>query len=292
MIDQYKSYLLYERNFSAKTAQSYCEDVLLFERYFSQLDCALTWQTITKDVVRDWIEHMMEEKNSATTVARRLSGLRNFYRFAVARNIVETDPTYRIRTPKKQKRLPTFVKEIEMNNLLDNIEWGKEYKDVRARTLILLFYSTGIRLSELIGLNDADVNFAKSEIKVLGKRRKERVVPFGEEVKTVLTDYISRRNEFVDKQSEALFLTQKGQRMTPQQVRNEVKKYLSLVSTQTKLTPHVLRHSFATAMLNNDADLKTVQTALGHKSVSTTQIYTHTTFEQLKRAYHKAHPRE
>ena len=277
MIERYKEYLQYERNFSEHTIKSYEEDLTSFEKHFKSNDENLTWEKITKNEVRDWIEYLMDSGRSATTVARRLSGLRNFYHFAVSRNLVESNPTYNLKAPKRQKRLPVFIKETEMDILLDKIEWKNDYDNACARTFILLFYSTGIRLSELVSLNDDDINFIKKEIKVMGKRRKA---------------YIQLRDESIPRLSDGFFLSKKGTRITPYKVRRDVIKHLAAVSKQKKKSPHVLRHSFATAMLNNQADLQAVQKTLGHESVQTTQIYTHTTFEQLKRAYNNAHPRE
>ena len=292
MIERYKEYLQYERNFSEHTIKSYEEDLTSFEKHFKSNDENLTWEKITKNEVRDWIEYLMDSGRSATTVARRLSGLRNFYHFAVSRNLVVSNPTYNLKAPKRQKRLPVFIKETEMDILLDKIEWKNDYDNACARTFILLFYSTGIRLSELVSLNDDDINFIKKEIKVMGKRRKERIIPFGTELENALKAYIQLRDETIPRLSDGFFLSKKGTRITPYKVRRDVIKHLAAVSKQKKKSPHVLRHSFATAMLNNQADLQAVQKTLGHESVQTTQIYTHTTFEQLKRAYNNAHPRE
>jgi integrase/recombinase XerC len=205
--------------------------------------------------------------------------------------MVERDPAHMIVGPKKSKPLPQFLREGEMDQLLDKVEWGDTYKDVRARTLLLLFYETGIRLSELIGLDDVDVDFAGRQLKVTGKRDKQRVIPFGEELAAELKRFMELRDEKVAKQSPAVFLTEKGERMSKSQVHYVVHKHLSRVTTLKKRSPHVLRHTFATAMLNHKAGLESVKKLLGHESLETTEIYTHTTFEQLKRVYKEAHPR-
>ena len=196
-----------------------------------------------------------------------------------------------IKGPKKAKPLPQFLKEEEMNRLLDVVEWGDDFESVRARTMLMTFYETGIRLSELTGLDDTAIDWANHAVKVLGKRNKQRIIPLGEELEHTLLIYIRVRDEQVKVGNGALFVTRKGERMSGDQVRNEVKRCLSLVSTLSKRSPHVLRHTFATAMLNHEAGLESVKKLLGHESLSTTEIYTHTTFEQLKRVYQEAHPR-
>ena len=178
-----------------------------------------------------------------------------------------------------------------MDTLFDEKLAGEDYNNVRARTILLLFYETGIRLAELIGLNDEDIDFVSMQLKVTGKRDKQRIIPFGDEMAQMLNEYMTRRDGEVVSQSPALFQTGKGERMSRGQVQYLVKKHLSEVTTLKKRSPHVLRHSFATAMLNNGAGLESVKKLLGHESLNTTEIYTHTTFEQLKRVYSEAHPR-
>jgi integrase/recombinase XerC len=218
--------------------------------------------------------------------------VRSFFRFALSRNLVVRDPSYAVRGPKKQKPLPQFVREEEMNRLLDTPQmWEDGFPGLRTRTIIILFYETGIRLAELIGLDVSDVDFAAHQIKVTGKRNKQRIVPFCTELENVLREYIAQRNAVFSVCDGALILSDRGARMRRDQVGTIVKQHLSLVTTLKKRSPHVLRHSFATAMLNNGAGLEDVRLLLGHESVATTQIYTHTTFEQLKRVYENAHPR-
>lgn len=291
MIEEFLNYLRYERNCSALTVQGYEGDLRDFEAFFGKLEAQLSWDTIDSDIIRDWMESMMNKGNTATSVNRRLSALRSFYRFALSHHKVTSDPVHGITGPKKIKLLPQFLKEKEMDQLLSDELWDDSYKDVRARTIILTFYSTGMRLSELVGLNDGAVDFLTGEIKVTGKRNKQRIIPFGKELAGALRAYMEKRDKEVARQSEATFLTEKGERMTQQQVRDEVKKNISKVSALKKRTPHVLRHTFATAMLNHEAGLESVKKLLGHESLMTTEIYTHTTFEQLKRVYRKAHPR-
>ncbi|WP_311442590.1 tyrosine recombinase XerC [Hoylesella enoeca] len=292
MTEEFLNYLRYELNRSELTVKSYGDDLHGFESYFKSLEDHLSWESIDADVIRDWMESMMDKGNTATSINRRLSAVRSFYRFALSHRLVEKDPSRCVIGPKKNKPLPQFVREEEMNRLLDVLPWNvNDYQEMRARTIIISFYETGMRLAELIGLGDSDVDFVNQQLKVTGKRNKQRIIPFGEELQQTLINYMKLRDSEVEKHSDALFLTANGDRMTHRQVRNEVKKHLSKVCTLKKRTPHVLRHSFATAMLNNEAGLESVQKLLGHESLSTTEIYTHTTFEQLKRVYTNAHPR-
>ena len=291
MVDLFLDYLKLERNYSPATVKHYRDDLKEFERFFQELDSQLSWETVDSDIVRRWMEAMMDRGNVASSVNRRLSALRSFYRYALRRNLIERDPVHGIQGPKKKRPLPQFLKESEMDRLLDENMWTDCYKDVLARTIIVTFYETGIRISELIGLNDKDVDYINCEIKVTGKRDKQRIIPFGDELSETLISYQHRRNAEMKCESEAFFRTEKGERVTDAQVRQIVKTNLSKVSTLKKRSPHVLRHTFATAMLNHEAGLESVKKLLGHESLSTTEIYTHTTFEQLKKVYKNAHPR-
>lgn len=291
LIDEFLDYLKYERYRSDCTVNGYGSDLMAFKDYVEALEAELSWENIDEDIIRGWMESMMDKGNSATSINRRLSSLRAFYRFALSRKKVTRDPAYQVKGPKKAKPLPQYLREEEMDRLLDADFWSDIYKDVRARTIILTFYSTGMRLSELVGLNDASFDTASNQFKVLGKRNKERIIPFGPELKEALEVYRKRRDEELGFKPEALFANDKGQRMTSDQVRAIVRENLAKVSTLKKKSPHVLRHTFATAMLNNDSGLESVQKLLGHESLATTEIYTHTTFEQLRKAYDKAHPR-
>lgn len=293
MIECFFDYLRYERNYSECTLSAYRDDLLAFEEYFKAQVPDMTWLTVRTDVVRDWMEEMMDRGNKASSVNRRLSALRSLYRFALSRKLVERDPVRIIERPKNSKRLPAFVKDSDMHELLDERMWNMEdFKDVTMRSILLVFYETGIRLAELTSLDDSMVDFVNKQIKVTGKRDKQRVIPFGEELEKALLYYIKVRNENVPQVSGAFFVSADGKRVTPQAVRYRVKKYLGKVTPQKKRSPHVLRHSFATTMLNHGAGLESVQKLLGHQSVATTEIYTHTTFEKLKEIYKSAHPRQ
>ena len=291
MIDQFLNYLRFERNASPQTVQTYEDSLREFESYLTFREDGLSFEAVDTDLISDWMESLMDRGNNASTINKKLSALRSFFRYALKRKLVEKDPAHAVVGLKKPKPLPQFVREGEMDRLLDNVEWGDDYKDVRARTLLLLLYETGLRRSELTGLDDGDIDFETSQLKVTGKRNKQRIVPFGPELAETLRKYVIVRDEQVKGDCDALFLSDKGHRMTGQQVYEIVHRYLTGATSLKKRSPHVLRHSFATAMLNNGAGLESIRNLLGHESVSTTEIYAHTTFEQLKRVYKEAHPR-
>ena len=291
MVNQFLAYLSYERNRSLATVSSYRKDLEAFQKFVQAQDSTLSWADVDADLVRDWMAEMMNEGQRATSINRRLSALRSFYRYALARNLVKSDPVQGVLGPKKDKALPQILKEKEMDELLQEGFWTDCYEDVRDRMIIMTFYETGIRLAELMNLCDGDVDFMSGQLKVTGKRNKQRLIPFGAELSQALQHYMGVRDAQVVRHSAALFLANDGQQMTADAIRYRVKKHLSLVSTLKKRTPHVLRHTFATAMLNHKAGIESVKKLLGHESLSTTEIYTHTTFEQLKREYLNAHPR-
>ena len=267
-----------------------------FKQFYEAVDSSLSWAEMPADIVRQWVVEMMDNGNAATSVRRRLSSLRSFYKFLLRRGLVTKDPVHNMPGPKVEKKLPAFVREKEMNRLIDGDFFSDDYQGSRDRMILLTFYSTGIRLSELIGLTEKDVDLDQMQLKVTGKRNKQRIIPYGDEFGDSLRQYLVERDAFAQQKASAndksLFLDERsGQRMAPAKVRSIVKKYLSLVTTQQRNSPHVLRHTFATAMLNHQADLQSVKELLGHESLSTTEIYTHTTFEQMKEMYNQAHPR-
>jgi integrase/recombinase XerC len=266
-----------------------------FKRFYEATDSSLSWAEMPADIIRQWIVEMMDKGNTATSACRRLSSVRSFYKFLLRRGLIDKDPVHNMPSPKVEKKLPTYVREAEMDRLFDGDYFCEDYKGCRDRMILLTFYSTGIRLSELVGLNDKDVDLDQMQLKVTGKRNKQRIIPYGDEFGDSLRNYLAERDAFVQQKasgSTSLFLDERnGQQMSPVKVRNIVKKYLSMVTTQQRNSPHVLRHTFATAMLNHKADLQSVKELLGHESLSTTEIYTHTTFEQLKEMYNQAHPR-
>jgi len=290
-------YLRFERNLSEKTIEAYQADLEAFKQFYKNLNSELSWKTIDSDIVRDWEVSMMDNGNTASRVKRRLSALRSFYRFLLRRKMVTVDPVHNLQGPRKEKSLPYYIRESEMNRLLDGEGYfTDDFEGQRDRMIMLMFYSTGIRLSELTGLNLADVDLDQMQVKVTGKRNKQRIIPYGDEMGDAIRGYLGMRALFlVDKgrgEEQAFFVdTKNGNRILPAKVQTLVKRYLSLVTTQRKRSPHVLRHSFATSMLNHHADLQSVKELLGHESLSTTEIYTHTSFEELKEMYKQAHPR-
>ena len=293
-IEDFIDYLRFERNYSSKTTESYQADLEAFKRFYEATDSSLSWKEMPADIVRQWVVEMMDKGNTATSVRRRLSSLRSFYKFLLRRGLVDKDPVHNMPGPKVEKKLPAYVREKEMDRLFDSDFFSDDYQGFRDRMILLTFYSTGIRLSELVGLDDRDVDLDQMQLKVTGKRNKQRIIPYGDEFGDSLRQYLAERDAFAKQfeGSTSLFLNERnGQRMTPAKVRNLVKRYLSMVTTQQRNSPHVLRHTFATAMLNHQADLQSVKELLGHESLSTTEIYTHTTFEQLKEMYNQAHPR-
>lgn len=293
-IEEFLDYLRLERNYSLKTVQSYGDDLVKFESFFKNFDDSLSWETIDADIIRDWMESMMDEGANASSVCRRLSALRSFFRYALAQGIILHDPAHTVTGPKRAKPLPKFVREADMEALLDASMWEDNIKDVRARTIILVFYETGLRVSELAGLDDNMIDLQTEQLRVTGKRNKQRIVPFGDELKSEIERYMSLRDRCIERLPEAggaFLVNDKGKRMSVSQIQYLVGKQLSRVTTQKKRSPHVLRHTFATAMLNHEAGIESVKKLLGHEKLSTTEIYTHTTFEQLKKVYKKAHPR-
>lgn len=291
-VKKFLNYLLSDRGYSEKTVLTYKITLSSFEEFFLHLDETLTWQTIDADVVRQWMTNEAKDGEKARTIGKELSALRSFYKYLQRIGVIENSPLARIHNPKTSASLPTFLRKTEIDSLFDKVVYPDGFKGMLDYTILQTFYHTGIRLSELIGLNIADVNMERCELKVTGKRNKQRVVPFGLELKDTLVTYLSLRQTLTDvADSKAMFLGRKLKRITISQIRTIVNHYLSLVTVQKKKSPHVLRHTFATAMLNNGADLEAIKELLGHESISTTEIYTHNTFADLKKEYKLAHPR-
>ena len=291
LIDSFLEYLRLERNYSERTIVSYETDLREFGEYFQEVDAGLDFKKIDADIGRRRLVRLMDEGRADTSVNRKLSTLRSFYRFLLRRKEVVINPMLKVVGPKKKKPLPFFVREKDMDRLLDGSLFEEGFEGCRDRLILEMFYATGMRLSELIGLNDADVDLSARLIKVTGKRNKQRLIPFGNELEEDLLIYIKVRNEALPEGTKAFFVRKNGMRMYPLQVYRLVRKSLSKVVTLKKRSPHVLRHTFATAMLNGKAEMRAVKELLGHESLVTTEVYTHTTFEELKKVYELAHPR-
>lgn len=291
LTNSFLDYLRYERNYSEKTVSAYAEDILQLEEFAKEEVGEFNPAEVKSDLVREWIVSLMDKGYTSTSVNRKLSSLRSFYKYLLKQGVVEVDPLRKISGPKNKKPLPSFLKEGEMNRLLDETDFGEGFKGCRDHLIIGMFYATGMRLSELIDLDDKDVDFSASLLKVTGKRNKQRLIPFGDELRDAMLAYVDVRNEAVSERSEAFFVRENGERLYKSLVYNLVKRNLSKVVTLKKRSPHVLRHTFATTMLNNEAELGAVKELLGHSSLATTEIYTHTTFEELKKVYKQAHPR-
>ncbi len=291
--DSFLDYLAYERNYSLRTLRSYRDDLNSFEDFCRNLDDSLTWELVDSDIIRQWMVAMMEQGHKEASVNRRLSALRSFYKFALKRHLLEKDPTHLLSGPKKKKPLPYFVREAEMERLLEEENFTQDFDGVRDRLILSMFYQTGVRLSELTGLDLKDVDLTQMQIRVLGKRNKVRLIPFGNDLHQLIRQYLDLRSQIVkeDDVVSAFLVTGRGVRVSNNWVAEKVRYYLAQVTTLKKRSPHVLRHTFATVMLNHGADLESVKELLGHESLSTTEVYTHTTFEELKKVYKQAHPR-
>ena len=291
LIKSFLDYLRYERNYSEKTVLAYSEDIKQLQEFAQEEYGRFNPLEVEAELIREWIVSLMDRGYTSTSVNRKLSSLRSFYKYLLRQGEVTVDPLRKITGPKNKKPLPSFLKENEMNRLLDDTDFGEGFEGCRDHLIIEMFYATGIRLSELIGLDDKDVDFSASLLKVTGKRNKQRLIPFGDELKEGMLEYVNVRNEQVLESGGAFFVRKNGERLYKNLVYNLVKRNLSKVVTLKKRSPHVLRHSFATSMLNNQAELGAVKELLGHESLTTTEIYTHTTFEELKKVYEQAHPR-
>ena len=289
--DSFLKYLQFEKNYSDKTIVSYGIDLTKFEEYFKTVDGSLDFTVVDADIIRGWVLSLADEGYTATSVNRKLSSLRSFYRYLLRQGVISVDPLQKVVAPKKKKPLPVFVKEADMFRLLDETDFGEGFEGIRDKVILEVFYETGIRLSELVGLMDADVDLTMKQLKVTGKRDKQRFIPFGDRLKDDLNAYLLARNDCFPDCRGAFFLRRNGKPMYPGLVYLLVKRNLSKVVSLKKKSPHVLRHSFATSMLNNHAELSAVKELLGHESLTTTEIYTHATFEELKKVYEQAHPR-
>lgn len=285
------NYLRDERNYSDRTIVNYGLDLSQFHEFAQGEVSSFDWLLVDSQIVRSWMVVLLDKGYTATSVNRKLSSLRSFYKYLLKKGILNVDPLRKVVAPKKKKTLPSFLVTGEMDKLLDEVDFGEGFKASRDHLIIEMFYMTGIRLSELIGLSDADVDLTHCVLKVTGKRNKQRLIPFGDELKKMISIYCGLRDQEVSEKATAFFVRPDGRPLYSSLVYNIVKRNLSKVATLKKKSPHVLRHTFATSMLNNEAELNAVKELLGHTTLSATEIYTHTTFEELKKVYKQAHPR-
>lgn len=289
--DSFLTYLTYERCYSVHTVISYRNDLNQFGDYVEKEFGVSDNKEFGYQMVRQWLIHLMDSGYTPASVNRKLSTLRSFFNYLIKEKIITVNPMSKIECVKAVKRLPSFVKEPEMDRLLDEISFSSDFKGIRDKLIISFFYETGVRCSELIGLRESDVDFDLMQIKVNGKRNKQRLIPFGHHLKESLLNYIEVKRISFPVESLFLFVTEKGEILYPMLVYKVVKNQLSLVTSLAKRSPHIIRHSFATALLNHGAGINSVKELLGHESLSTTQIYTHVSFEEMKKEYKQAHPR-
>ena len=283
-IEKFIRYLEIEKNYSKYTILNYRLDLEDFNKFLG--DSAL--EKIDYLVLRKYLAILKEKNLKNRTVGRRLSTLRSFFKFLIREGYLKNNPIASLSSPKQEKPLPLFLTEEEVTKLIEAVQ-PKDERGFRDRAVIETFYSTGIRVGELVGLNIEDIDFIGGVAKVMGKGKKERIVPIGEIALSAIRAYLESRKK--EQEVDALFLNKSGKRITDRGVRNIIDKYIRIASIKQGVSPHTLRHSFATHLLNRGADLRSVQELLGHVNLSTTQIYTHLTTEKLKKVYDKAHPR-
>lgn len=291
MMNEFLQYLQYEKNYSSHTVLSYHTDLLQFSTFLDIAPEKLDPVTVTSQQIQQWVLALMNEKLSARSLSRKISTLKSFWHFLLVRGYVTGNPTLKILLPKTKKPLPAFFKEKEMINALDDSFLPDSFEPVRDQLILTVFYVTGIRLSELINIKDADVDMVSGSLKVTGKRNKQRVIPFDSLLSDDIGRYVSLRNKEVGNFEPYLFVRKTGAKMYPKMVYRLVHAAMSEVSSLHKRSPHVLRHTFATGMLNGGADINAVKDLLGHSSLAATQVYTHTSFEELYNIYKHAHPR-
>jgi integrase/recombinase XerC len=293
-IGAFLDYLKFEKRYSSHTIHAYQDDLLQFFTFlqdqFSMTDPALS--EISSSFVRSWLASLKENKQSAKTINRKISSLKSFFKYHIRTGKLEQTPMTTIISPKVPKRLPAFVAQKDTGTLFQYVEFPDNWKGQTDRLLLAVLYNTGIRLSELVNLKESQVNIAANNIKVLGKGNKERVIPVSPQLIDDIRTYMQQKRSMLEKPDTVYLLVNgKGRKLYPKYIYLAVKNYLSAVTTIDKKSPHVLRHTFATHLTNNGADLNAVKELLGHASLAATQIYTHNTIEKLKDIYKKAHPK-
>jgi len=290
--ESFLQYLQIEKRYSPHTIRSYQNDLDQFFTYLSENEMPTGPDEISSHQIRSWIVSLMDKGVKPVSVHRKISCLRVFFRYLRKEGAIKGDPLEKVVLPKRKKSLPVFVSEQSLDILLDSTDFGKGFAGIRNRTIIEMLYLTGMRRAELIGLQIPDVDLKGAQVKVTGKRNKQRIIPLTKPFILRLDEYLNIRNENESGTgSEWFFITDKGNKLYDKYVYNVVRSYLSLVTTIEKKSPHILRHTFATHMLNRGADLNAIKEFLGHANLSATQVYTHNTFEKLKKIYKQAHPR-
>lgn len=292
MVDSFFKYLKYEKRYSPKTIIAYQSDISQFSKFLQESYQELNPEQASHGLIRSWVVSLVENKIEARSINRKIACLRSFYKFCLKQEAIEKDPMVKIKVLKTKKKLPHFVHEEDMTRLLDHVEFDNDFEGCRNRLIIELFYGTGIRLSELIGLKESQLNLSERTIKVIGKRNKERVIPFSKSIVAVIEAYLTaRKREIEPKKHGYLFVGNSGDPLYPMMVYRLVRKYLDKFTSVEKRSPHVLRHSFATHLLNKGAEINAVKDLLGHTSLAATQVYTHNSMEKLKKVFDQAHPK-
>ncbi|MBQ4583591.1 MAG: tyrosine recombinase XerC [Bacilli bacterium] len=289
-INDFIDYLTYELNYSDKTISSYEENITRFFCYLQTKK--INYLKLSKDIIREFLKYLDQEHYSSASISQMLSSLRTYYKYLLKENVITSNPFKAIRNPKLPKKLPNFLSNLQVEDLVNIYDYSNP-TNIRNHLIIELLYSTGIRVGELVNLKIRDINFNDNSIRILGKGNKERIVLFGEYAKESLNIYLKEaRNTFIKRvQNDYLLLNCFGNKLTTRTIENIVKECNSKLALKNNVTPHTIRHTFATDLLNNGADIKSVQELLGHSSLSTTQVYTHLTNDRLKSVYLKAHPR-
>lgn len=291
IVEKYRDYLRYEKNYSSHTEISYFKDVLQFESFIQDKVENPDLLVVDADIVRNWISNLIQSGISARSVNRKLSSLKSFYRYLQKKTIISKSPLVGLNGPKTKKPIPSFLNYSEMESILEEDIDEDDFEEYRDKVILEMFYITGMRRAELIGLKDCDIDIYLKNILVTGKRNKQRIIPISQKSLDLINHYLEVRNTMVAKQTDAFFVRKDGSPLYPMLLHRIVSRHLKWVPTLAKASPHVLRHSFATGMLNNGADINAVKELLGHSSLASTEIYTHTSFEELKKIYTKAHPR-
>jgi integrase/recombinase XerC len=291
VIQPFLDYLKFEKRYSRHTIISYETDLTSFFDYIVTQYGETPLNQLSHIYIRSWLASLKDEGLTAKSINRKISSLKSFFKYQLKAGAIKQTPMVKIVSPKNEKRLPNFVADKDIRTLFEHVEFPDTWQGKTERLLMLLFYNTGMRLSEVIGLKDSQVNSSNHTLKILGKGNKERIVPISPEILNEIKIYQKERNELIPERSDLLLITEKGKPLSPRGVYSSVKKYLSLVTTIEKRSPHVLRHTFATHLTNNGADLNAVKELLGHSSLAATQVYTHNTIEKLKNIYKRAHPK-